>query len=127
MALSSVQKLRDSRLVIMYWVISVSFMLAYVAFHDCVLTHALKEHEEYSIRKDVEAFKILKNEAKLPWSTYVGSAGMPGKSICIVYCTNRRPSMIGQTAYMSWKEYSHAKKVCLYSSILPLIPLLKFT
>lgn len=35
------------------------------------------------------ALKILKNEDNLSWSTYIGAAGMPGK-----------------TAYMAWKEYS---------------------
>jgi NADPH-dependent curcumin reductase CurA len=35
------------------------------------------------------ALKILKNEENLSWSTYIGAAGMPGK-----------------TAYMAWKEYS---------------------
>lgn len=35
------------------------------------------------------ALKILENEENLSWSTYIGAAGMPGK-----------------TAYMAWKEYS---------------------
>jgi NADPH-dependent curcumin reductase CurA len=33
--------------------------------------------------------KLLSNEEKLDWSTFVGAAGMPGK-----------------TAFMAWKEYS---------------------
>ncbi|KAF8986578.1 hypothetical protein BDQ17DRAFT_1335544 [Cyathus striatus] len=40
-----------------------------------------------------EELRILNNKHNLPWSVYVGAAGMPGKS-----------------AYMAWKEYSYAKK-----------------
>jgi len=50
-------------------------------------------HEEYSIHRSVEGLRLLVNAEKLPWSTYVGAAGMPGK-----------------TAYMAWKEYSRAKR-----------------
>ncbi|KDQ64391.1 hypothetical protein JAAARDRAFT_28018 [Jaapia argillacea MUCL 33604] len=48
--------------------------------------------EEYLIRNDPAPFRVLKNEQKLPWSVYVGAAGMPG-----------------QTAYYAWKELSDAK------------------
>ncbi|KAG6810945.1 hypothetical protein H0H92_009686 [Tricholoma furcatifolium] len=53
------------------------------------------EHQEYSVVKNLTAagLEIIKNEHGLPWSVYVGAAGMPGK-----------------TAYYAWKEYSHAKK-----------------
>jgi hypothetical protein len=34
--------------------------------------------EEYSIRKSMTGFKILSSEIRLPWSVYVGAAGMPG-------------------------------------------------
>ncbi|KAF9464072.1 hypothetical protein BDZ94DRAFT_1257474 [Collybia nuda] len=50
-------------------------------------------HEEYSVRKGLEGLRIIKKEQNLPWSVYVGAAGMPG-----------------MTAYMAWKEYSKAKK-----------------
>ncbi|RDB14718.1 NADP-dependent oxidoreductase RED1 [Hypsizygus marmoreus] len=50
-------------------------------------------HEEYNVRKSSEGLKVLKNEHNLPWSVYVGAAGMAGK-----------------TAYMAWKEFSRAKK-----------------
>ncbi|KAF9464078.1 hypothetical protein BDZ94DRAFT_1191919 [Collybia nuda] len=50
-------------------------------------------HEEYSIRKDLNGLRTIKKEHGLPWSVYVGAAGMPG-----------------MTAYMAWKEYSKAKK-----------------
>ncbi|GJJ15203.1 hypothetical protein Clacol_009479 [Clathrus columnatus] len=38
---------------------------------------------------------ILKNEEKLPWSSYLGTLGMPG-----------------QSAYFGWKPYSYAKPAC---------------
>ncbi|KAJ7116215.1 alcohol dehydrogenase [Mycena crocata] len=54
-------------------------------------------HQEYSVlsAKDSnsEGFVFLEKDPKLPWSVYVGAAGLPGK-----------------TAYMGWKEWSKAKK-----------------
>ncbi|KAH0578570.1 hypothetical protein H2248_003717 [Termitomyces sp. 'cryptogamus'] len=55
--------------------------------------YGMLTHEEYSVCKDLEGLTIIKNEHSLPWSAYVGVAGMPGK-----------------TAFMAWKEYSRAKK-----------------
>ncbi|KAF4581546.1 hypothetical protein EYR40_009831 [Pleurotus pulmonarius] len=49
--------------------------------------------QEYIVQTDLTNVKILENKEKLPWSTYVGAAGMPG-----------------QTAYLGWKAYSKAKK-----------------
>ncbi|KAJ6535233.1 alcohol dehydrogenase [Mycena vulgaris] len=50
-------------------------------------------HQEYFVLPDMTGFIFLEKNPKLPWSVYVGAAGMPGK-----------------TAYFGWKEYSHAKK-----------------
>ncbi|KAJ7093537.1 alcohol dehydrogenase [Mycena epipterygia] len=50
-------------------------------------------HQEYSILPNATGLTFLEKDPKLPWTVYVGAAGMPG-----------------QTAYMGWKEYSHAKK-----------------
>ncbi|KAG6891985.1 hypothetical protein C0993_005293, partial [Termitomyces sp. T159_Od127] len=52
-------------------------------------------HQEYSVFKDLETqgLMVIENKEGLPWSVYVGAAGMPG-----------------QTAYYAWKEYSKAKK-----------------
>ncbi|KAG6883698.1 hypothetical protein C0992_008099, partial [Termitomyces sp. T32_za158] len=52
-------------------------------------------HQEYSVFKDLESqgLTVIENKEMLPWSVYVGAAGMPG-----------------QTAYYAWKEYSRAKK-----------------
>ncbi|KAJ7101711.1 chaperonin 10-like protein, partial [Mycena epipterygia] len=50
-------------------------------------------HQEYSILPNATGLTFLEKDPKLPWTVYVGVAGMPG-----------------QTAYMGWKEYSHAKK-----------------
>ncbi|KAG6892142.1 hypothetical protein C0995_005198, partial [Termitomyces sp. Mi166 len=51
-------------------------------------------HQEYNVFKDLESegLMVIENEEGLPWSVYVGAAGMPGK-----------------TAYFAWKEYSKAK------------------
>ncbi|KAJ7081272.1 hypothetical protein C8R44DRAFT_895143 [Mycena epipterygia] len=55
---------------------------------------------EYSILLNATGLTFLEKDHKLPWTVYVGVAGMPGMV--------RYP---GQTAYMGWKEYSHAKKI----------------
>ncbi|KAL0961263.1 hypothetical protein HGRIS_006226 [Hohenbuehelia grisea] len=49
--------------------------------------------EQYIVRPNLSGLKIIKNEEKLPWSYYVGAAGMPG-----------------QTAFFAWKEFAKAKK-----------------
>ncbi|GBE89550.1 Zinc-type alcohol dehydrogenase-like protein [Sparassis crispa] len=51
--------------------------------------------QHYSVfnGQDLGALRVLPNEEKLPWSTYIGVCGMPGK-----------------TAYMGWTEYAHPKK-----------------
>ncbi|KAJ3489541.1 hypothetical protein NLI96_g2070 [Meripilus lineatus] len=49
--------------------------------------------EQYKVIPNLQGYRILKNEAKIPWSLYVGLAGMPGK-----------------TSYYGWNEYSLAKK-----------------
>ncbi|KAG6816652.1 hypothetical protein H0H87_004295 [Tephrocybe sp. NHM501043] len=54
-------------------------------------------HSEYSIvpaaQLDLGNLEVIQDEVGLPWSVYIGAAGMPGK-----------------TAYYAWKEYSKAKK-----------------
>ncbi|KAF8182622.1 hypothetical protein BJ912DRAFT_570571 [Pholiota molesta] len=50
-------------------------------------------HENFSIHKDLSNLQKLENPNKLPWSTFLGVLGMPGK-----------------TAFMAWKEYSQVKK-----------------
>ncbi|KAJ6550056.1 hypothetical protein B0H19DRAFT_1160303 [Mycena capillaripes] len=49
-------------------------------------------HQEYVVLPELGAFRILDKHPDLPWTAYVGAAGMPG-----------------QTAYAGWKEYSDAK------------------
>jgi len=56
--------------------------------------YGLLRFEEYGVYdSSVEEFRIIENEQNLPWSQYVGAAGMPGK-----------------TAYMAWKEYAAPQK-----------------
>lgn len=50
-------------------------------------------HQKYCIVPNMDGLFVLRNEHNLPWSLFVGVLGMPGR-----------------TAYMAWKEYSHAKK-----------------
>ncbi|KAF8660911.1 hypothetical protein AX16_001539 [Volvariella volvacea WC 439] len=56
-------------------------------------------YEEYSVHKSLNGgpgpftLTIIDNKFNLPWSAYIGAAGMPG-----------------ETAYMGWKEYAHPEK-----------------
>jgi len=49
--------------------------------------------QEYIIRQDVDNLRVIQNEEQLPWSTYVGTLGMPGK-----------------TAWFAWKEFAKPEK-----------------
>ncbi|PPQ87895.1 hypothetical protein CVT25_001237 [Psilocybe cyanescens] len=51
------------------------------------------DHQQYIIKKDLKGLQKINNSYNLPWSTFIGVLGMPGK-----------------TSYMAWKEFSHAKK-----------------
>ncbi|KAK7038555.1 NADP-dependent oxidoreductase RED1 [Favolaschia claudopus] len=50
-------------------------------------------HQQYSIVEAKGEFEFLDKHPKLPWTVFVGAAGMPGK-----------------TAFHGWKEFSKAKK-----------------
>lgn len=65
--------------------------------------------QEYVIKEDAKAFKVLKNEEKLPWSVYVGTCGMPGKFRSLIMFLTERAAP-GKTAYMGWKAFSKAQK-----------------
>jgi len=54
--------------------------------------YGMFEFVEYFIGKNAAQFRVLPEDSGLPWSVFVGAAGMPG-----------------QTAYYAWKEYSKAK------------------
>ena len=61
----------------------------------------------------LDQYRILENKEGLPWSVYIGVAGMPGTSFLLangwtVMLT--RSARAGQTAYNGWKEYADAKK-----------------
>ncbi|EKM53346.1 uncharacterized protein PHACADRAFT_124959 [Phanerochaete carnosa HHB-10118-sp] len=55
--------------------------------------HGLFPFKKYITLPNLEGSRILENKERLPWSAYVGVAGMPG-----------------QTAYAAWKEYAQARK-----------------
>ncbi|KAF8589598.1 NAD(P)-binding protein [Ramaria rubella] len=55
--------------------------------------YGVLNYETYSVIQDVSSLRVLNNPEKLPWSTFVGIAGMTG-----------------QTAYVGMKLFSKAKK-----------------
>ncbi|KAJ7070220.1 alcohol dehydrogenase [Mycena belliarum] len=50
-------------------------------------------HQEYVVLPGMRGLTFLEKDAQLPWTVFVGAAGMPGR-----------------TAYMGWMEFAHAKK-----------------
>ncbi|GJE91708.1 NADP-dependent oxidoreductase [Phanerochaete sordida] len=55
--------------------------------------YGLFPFSEYFVQEKFDGFRVLENKEGLPWSVYVGVAGMPG-----------------QTAFLAWKEFAQAKK-----------------
>jgi hypothetical protein len=55
--------------------------------------HGFLPFQEYSLLRNTESLIKVHNEYNLPWSVFLGIAGLPGK-----------------TAYFGWKEHSRAKK-----------------
>ncbi|KAJ7624036.1 hypothetical protein DFH06DRAFT_1059193, partial [Mycena polygramma] len=51
-------------------------------------------HQEYAVLPALGMLQIMERHPNVPWSAYLGPAGMPG-----------------QTAYIGWKEFAQAKKV----------------
>lgn len=48
------------------------------------------DFQEYDIKKDMFDLRVIENKENLPWSVFVGAAGMPGKTIPREHslCTN---------------------------------------
>ncbi|KAF7349033.1 NAD(P)-binding protein [Mycena venus] len=49
-------------------------------------------HQEYTVYPELGYMQIIEKHPDLPWTAYVGAAGMPG-----------------QTSFVGWEEYSQAK------------------
>ncbi|KAJ4477154.1 NAD(P)-binding protein [Lentinula aciculospora] len=63
------------------------------AFHAGDHVYGILDFAEYFIPKDISELKVIvRPESTLPFSVYVGAAGMPG-----------------QTSYYGWREYAKAK------------------
>jgi hypothetical protein len=62
------------------------FMVFYVSFHnhENSLFRPLEAFQHYLIENSLERLKILENPHKLPWSTFIGVLGMPGKFFGVV-------------------------------------------
>ncbi|PFH48598.1 hypothetical protein AMATHDRAFT_42127 [Amanita thiersii Skay4041] len=50
-------------------------------------------HEQYIVRHNIAGLRVIENKHNLPWSVFLGAAGMPG-----------------ETAFMGWREYARAQK-----------------
>jgi hypothetical protein len=72
-------------------------------------------YQEYTVLPELGALQILEKLPTLPWTAYVGAAGMPGKSPHISMVSDfwliKYWLREGKTAYMGWKEFSDAKPV----------------
>lgn len=73
------------------------------AFHAGDHVYGMLDFAEYFIPKDITKLKVIvRPESTLPYSVYVGAAGMPG-----------------QTSYYGWKEYAKPKAVRLTGVLIP--------
>ena len=71
--------------------------------------------KEYFILDKPDETRILENKEGLPWSVYLGAAGMPGKQAEVSWPMFSVERGVGMTAFMGWKEHSKTKKVrCRY-------------
>ena len=71
----------------------------YGTFRECsvhtsllLLTYSRLAFVQYFILPSLDGFRVLENKEGLPWSVYLGVAGMPG-----------------QTAWAAWKEYARVQ------------------
>lgn len=62
-------------------------------FKEGAHVYGILSHQNYILYQNKADLMVIDNSYNLPWSYYVGVAGMPGK-----------------TAYHAWHEYSQAKK-----------------
>lgn len=53
---------------------------------DVLLLTSPAAFQEYSVLSDIARVRVLKNEHRIPWSTYVGVSGMPGEKTGYVPC-----------------------------------------
>jgi len=67
--------------------------------------------KEYFILDKLGGTRILENREVLPWSVYLGAAGMPGKQAKVSWLMFWVERGVGKTAFMGWRAYSRAKKV----------------
>ncbi|KAJ7710447.1 hypothetical protein B0H17DRAFT_1123595 [Mycena rosella] len=67
-------------------------------------------HQEYFVLPDISGFIFLERHSGLPWSVYVGAAGMPGAASLFLTTAAFLMAGTGKTAYAGWKEYAHAKQ-----------------
>ena len=68
--------------------------------------------QQYFIAPSFDGFRKLDNKENLPWSVYLGVAGMPGMSTHTLAISEQLTEYrySGQTAYYAWKEYASPKK-----------------
>lgn len=69
-------------------------------------------HQQYTVFRSMDELEFIEKDPKLPWTVFVGAAGMPGWwSTCCGLNVDLFNGYSGKTAYMGWKEFSRAKKV----------------
>lgn len=46
--------------------------------HPCVIVDPWSAHQEYCVISNTDGIQVIDNKHNLPWSAYIGVAGMPG-------------------------------------------------
>lgn len=79
---------------------------------DFILTSRTSAFEEYIVFSDADHIRVLKNEEQIPWTVYLGIAGMPGMYTCnywrvyllIPLCTLRSDSLLRVEGILGCQE-----------------------
>ncbi|KAF8881861.1 hypothetical protein BD779DRAFT_1675206 [Infundibulicybe gibba] len=58
-------------------------------------------HEEYFVKKNMDMSRVLHNEHNLPWSVYVGAAGMPGATNVLLCLERISKAKKGEVAFVT--------------------------
>ena len=54
----------------------------------CVCVYLLVEaFKNYFVKNNLDRLKVIENSSNLPWSTFIGVLGMPGKFSDCQYCS----------------------------------------
>ena len=81
LAWSFVQSFQASNrgIIFMAFYVSVCLFLSIARIKHLLMSIFSEAFQNYVIKNNLDPLRVLENPYKLPWSTYIGVLGMPGK------------------------------------------------